>query len=1148
MQRLLPKRNTNSVDDPNNSVELHQPPPPIPTVGLPTYILVPVAPVSLPQRGSRPRNRQVSEDIPLPAAAKKRRHHGSLSDVNESRTKLAKLGRSLRETSVSTDENCSDPNQCRRCVNGNDEPCVLHSRLISDTPTVARAYGSLPSQLYIAQKEGMLDPGVFAKRAIPHPSVFGPLLAPLTPHPVAAFAVDHRFGLREKKGSRGENAGVRVFDLKSDDLCNWIKFVREAVDAEQQNLVAFQQDDHVYLATTKDIPAETELCFWYSTKYCQLLNKENLSPESFTEGLSENNENEVDLSSRLENPAPAVGDDLGYSLAANAEGMSVNDENTARVPTAAASADANQLFPSIVTALELVSGNVEKVSLNVNHNADINRQINPGKKTRRVSVKPRRGYGWSRMEEHWLAEWFRNGENALQWQRAVESDAIATPDSGRRTSSDVAGNISQYLIQKGCFAFEADVIQRRIAKMQGKTSHPVAGSKKSYRAGNLEKNIDEFEVIPETSLPGLPASDPPEMTSPQRNPKKPVRRVEMAAACNAVNVSAEVPEIGPSEEPAKSAKKKRAKKHLYSKADEAALVDWLETDDNLEKWRNAGVKDPSAEIPSDNQNKATLARIAREWIVERCGITAGLFAVKSIKEKVAVMISDWNRANVFMQRTGREAVTLEGAWRLKRLGHESLPTCSDSLPFTEEAASINDGVSSELPQTEAVIDDGGDNRHCDEELVSFLSGKALSHRIWPPSRCNRSKKFHCRQGCTASFRKILTRDIHHLRHRSWLWEARESSPVCPECDFFAVTWVALCDHVDEEHRLPGPALRPIKSRRMKRIKSASYPKIICPYPKCEECQMEFISRTVREVHYWRHEKTLPVDTGEEQQCPACTFSTVRRSVLIAHVDERHSRKDLHQCPRCKRSFISYRRLERHIQHKHLLTDAEKPLECPTCHKKFSSNPPYVRHLKSHLGPDHISCPLCEAKFPKTPKLYEHMQQLHSVDGQLVCTICDKKFPIKCKESFRNFRIHARKHVESNECPCHICGKMCKSSSARSKHMEGVHSAGRHHVCDCGKSFPTRPHLRQHQKVVHQKDKVDGRKNATGGKSVAQNRDYVPPQKMKHFTEFPYQCEECQQGFVRRGMFAYHLTVRHPGRSLDAEPQLMLSSTAVHPNQ
>ncbi|XP_055347846.1 PR domain zinc finger protein 10-like isoform X2 [Paramacrobiotus metropolitanus] len=191
-------------------------------------------------------------------------------------------------------------------------------------------------------------------------------------------------------------------------------------------------------------------------------------------------------------------------------------------------------------------------------------------------------------------------------------------------------------------------------------------------------------------------------------------------------------------------------------------------------------------------------------------------------------------------------------------------------------------------------------------------------------------------------------------------------------------------------------------------------------------------------------------------------------------------------------------------------------------------------------------PVCEETFPTTVPLYNHFKQSHSVDGMLLCTLCDKKFPATCKYSFRNFRHHLRRmHRDIGQFPCDICGKVFKQKHGMQKHREFVHKATRDMVCECGKSFFSRRHLLNHKERVHAEGKVDLRKNpGAGEKKQAVTKDYVPPQKTKHYTEFPYQCEECQQGFVRRGMFAYHLTVRHPERSLDAEPQLALSSTVV----
>ncbi|XP_055347838.1 uncharacterized protein LOC129594980 isoform X2 [Paramacrobiotus metropolitanus] len=458
MQRLLPKPSPNGV--PSANVPLPQ----TASLTLPTFILVPITPGPPPLQDNR-HNRHVTR-------AAKKRGLQSLRVGGATKNKFPRIDEPVREASVAADENCSDSNQCRRCVDVGDEPCVLHSRLISDTATVARAYGSLPSQLYIAQKEGMSDPGVFAKRAIPHQSVFGPLLAPFSPHPVASVLVDHRFGLRQKNGPHGENADVRVFDLKSDDLCNWIKFVREAVDAQQQNLVAFQQDDRVYLATTKDIPAETELCFWYSTKYCQFLNKENLQPGF---AAQENNDAYGDVTADSHIPMDAL--------------CSVT-------PTAATGDDSDV----IKNALPAVDPSPAR---------------SPGPRRRRVitvdtAVRP--CYLWFRTEERCLVDWFVNPDNCRLWKRAGRKAMDGSP-----SKLHVAGVISSYLVENGCESIGPEIIKRKVAALETKALQPetdkmpayVRRFREAYNAVNLSDGAADdnhiTNLLPDTAPTGLMA-------------------------------------------------------------------------------------------------------------------------------------------------------------------------------------------------------------------------------------------------------------------------------------------------------------------------------------------------------------------------------------------------------------------------------------------------------------------------------------------------------------------------------------------------------------------------------------------------------------------------------------------------------------------
>lgn len=65
----------------------------------------------------------------------------------------------------------------------------------------------------------------------------------------------------------------RVLDLESDDLCNWMKFVRFAHSAEDQNMVSSMQNGQIFFTSTKCIDAGRELKVWYSKKYSNSLGR-----------------------------------------------------------------------------------------------------------------------------------------------------------------------------------------------------------------------------------------------------------------------------------------------------------------------------------------------------------------------------------------------------------------------------------------------------------------------------------------------------------------------------------------------------------------------------------------------------------------------------------------------------------------------------------------------------------------------------------------------------------------------------------------------------------------------------------------------------------------------------------------------------------
>uniref|UniRef100_A0A8C5NMB4 PR/SET domain 4 n=1 Tax=Junco hyemalis TaxID=40217 RepID=A0A8C5NMB4_JUNHY len=69
------------------------------------------------------------------------------------------------------------------------------------------------------------------------------------------------------------HSGVLEFCVITADEneCNWMMFVRKARNREEQNLVAYPHDGKIYFCTSRDIPPEHELLFYYSRDYARQL-------------------------------------------------------------------------------------------------------------------------------------------------------------------------------------------------------------------------------------------------------------------------------------------------------------------------------------------------------------------------------------------------------------------------------------------------------------------------------------------------------------------------------------------------------------------------------------------------------------------------------------------------------------------------------------------------------------------------------------------------------------------------------------------------------------------------------------------------------------------------------------------------------------
>nr|XP_013803415.1 PREDICTED: PR domain zinc finger protein 4 isoform X3 [Apteryx mantelli mantelli] len=69
------------------------------------------------------------------------------------------------------------------------------------------------------------------------------------------------------------HSGVLEFCIimTDENECNWMMFVHKARNREEQNLVAYPHDGKIYFCTSRDIPPEHELLFYYSRDYARQL-------------------------------------------------------------------------------------------------------------------------------------------------------------------------------------------------------------------------------------------------------------------------------------------------------------------------------------------------------------------------------------------------------------------------------------------------------------------------------------------------------------------------------------------------------------------------------------------------------------------------------------------------------------------------------------------------------------------------------------------------------------------------------------------------------------------------------------------------------------------------------------------------------------
>ncbi|XP_069822874.1 PR domain zinc finger protein 4 [Dendropsophus ebraccatus] len=158
---------------------------------------------------------------------------------------------------------------CTLCNRAYPSDCPEHGPVtfIPDSPIESRARLSLPKQLVLRQSVTGVEVGVWTQESISVRTCFGPLIGQESQSLEVAGWTDKSANHIWKIYSN--NVMEFCIITTDENECNWMMFVRKARNPDEQNLVAYPHDGKIYFYTSRDIPAQEELLFYYSQDYAQ---------------------------------------------------------------------------------------------------------------------------------------------------------------------------------------------------------------------------------------------------------------------------------------------------------------------------------------------------------------------------------------------------------------------------------------------------------------------------------------------------------------------------------------------------------------------------------------------------------------------------------------------------------------------------------------------------------------------------------------------------------------------------------------------------------------------------------------------------------------------------------------------------------------
>ena len=274
--------------------------------------------------------------------------------------------------------------------------------------------------------------------------------------------------------------------------------------------------------------------------------------------------------------------------------------------------------------------------------------------------------------------------------------------------------------------------------------------------------------------------------------------------------------------------------------------------------------------------------------------------------------------------------------------------------------------------------------------------------------------------------------------------------------------------------------------------------------------------------------------GKRYQCGQCDKSYAFRFDYNTHVKVKHEGSISYRCDLCDINFTKNFSLKVHYNNKHL----GLPFQCDKRDESFMKSYALKRHLKvmhgkvhatNVLQKDNLSFNLHQNKHPTvllkriSKKLIESFQQ---IDPKTKYSTNEKRILQDRRVSIRLERLSPdtieRYQSLANEQDDNLILPVKETSKKISK------STKKFSCLKCMKKFGTRPNLKQHDRIVHQKIKFHCNKCPEKVFSTKQNLRFH-----MNFTHhgLHVECKKCQKKFRRQTELNLHERKVHQKRKL-----------------